>query len=147
MVPPRGISDDLLIGACGGNLTIAAHAPNGTGGRAMTLTPAVSKGLLDVLIRAGLVAILAFVCYRIFFPFLNLLLWSMILAVMLYPLHKWFKRKLGGKNGLGATLVVLLSIAIVLVPVYLLASSLATTAQTAATTVRSGDFAVPPPAD
>jgi predicted PurR-regulated permease PerM len=112
----------------------------------MTLTPAVSKGLLDVLIRAGLVAILAVVCYRIFFPFLNLLLWSMILAVMLYPLHKWFARKLG-KDGLGATLVVLLSIAIVLVPVYLLASSLASTAQTAAATVRSGDFAVPPPSD
>jgi len=112
----------------------------------MTLTPAVSKGLLDVLIRAGLVAVLAFVCYRIFFPFLNLLLWSMILAVMLYPLHKWLKRKMG-KDGLAATLVVLLSIAIVLVPVYLLASSLATTAQTAAATVRSGDFAVPPPAD
>jgi predicted PurR-regulated permease PerM len=112
----------------------------------MTLTPAVSKGLLDVLVRAGLVAILAYVCYRIFFPFLNLLLWSMILAVMLYPLHKWLKRKMG-KDGLAATLVVLLSVAIVLVPVYLLASSLATTAQTAAATVRSGDFAVPPPAD
>ena len=64
----------------------------------MTLTPAVSKGLLDVLIRAGLVAILAVVCYQIFFPFLNLLLWSMILAVMLYPLHKWFKRKLGDRE-------------------------------------------------
>jgi predicted PurR-regulated permease PerM len=111
----------------------------------MTLTPAVSKGLLDVLIRAGLVAVLAVVCYRIFFPFLNLLLWSMILAVMLYPLHKWCRRKIG-KDGLAATLVVLLSIAVVLVPVYLLASSLATTAQTAAATVRSGGFHVPPPA-
>jgi predicted PurR-regulated permease PerM len=112
----------------------------------MTLTPALSKGMLDVLIRAGMVAILAFVCYRIFFPFLNLLLWSMILAVMLYPLHKWLKRKLG-RDGLAATLVVLLSIAVVLVPVYLLASSLASTAQTAAATVRSGDFAIPPPSD
>jgi predicted PurR-regulated permease PerM len=112
----------------------------------MTLTQEASKGLLDVLIRAGLVAILAFVCYRIFFPFLNLLMWSMILAVMLYPLHKWLKRKTG-KDGLAATLVVLLSIAIVLVPVYLLASSLATTAQTAAATVKSGDFHIPPPSD
>src|SRR6187551_2993849 len=146
MVPPRGIGDDRFMGRLRGDLTAAACAPNGTGGRAMTLTPAVSKGLLDVLIRAGLVAILAYVCYRIFFPFLNLLLWSMILAVMLYPLHKWVTRKLG-KDGLAATLVVLLSVAVVLVPVYLLASSLATTAQTAAATVRSGDFAIPPPSD
>ena len=111
----------------------------------MTLTPAVSKGLLDVLIRAGLIAALVTLCYQIFHPFLNLLLWSMILAVALYPLHNMIKRKLQLKDGLIATLVVMLAIAIVLVPVYLLASSLASSAETAAAAVRSGNFEVPPP--
>lgn len=111
------------------------------------LTHETSRGLLDVLIRAGLVVVLAVFCYRIFHPFLNLLLWSMILAVMLYPLHRWFKRKLGGRNALAATLVVLLSVAIVLVPVYFLAASLTASAQAAADAVRSGNFAIPPPSD
>lgn len=117
-------------------------------GHAMnTLTPALSRGLLDVLIRAGLVVALVMLCYRIFYPFLNLMLWSMILGVTLFPLHKMIRNKLGGRNGLTATLVVLLAIAVVLVPVYLLASSLATSAQHAAAAVHSGSIEVPPPAD
>jgi predicted PurR-regulated permease PerM len=113
----------------------------------MTLTPALSRGLLDVLIRAGLVVALIMLCYRIFHPFLNLMLWSMILGVTLYPLHKLVKRKLGGRNGFAATLVVLLAIAVVLVPVCLLASSLATSAEHAAAAVHSGTLEIPPPSD
>jgi predicted PurR-regulated permease PerM len=113
----------------------------------MTLTPAVSRGLLDVLIRAGLVFALVTLCYRIFYPFLNLLLWSMILGVTLYPLHCWMKRKLGGRNAISATLVVFVAVAVVLVPVYFLANSLASSAQAAASAVRSGGVTVPPPSD
>ena len=52
-----------------------------------TSEKALSRGLLDVLIRAGLVAVLAISCYQIFRPFLDLILWSLILAVTLYPLQ------------------------------------------------------------
>jgi len=110
-----------------------------------TLTPALSRGLLDVLIRAGLVVALVMLCYRIFSPFLNLMLWSMILGVTLYPLHKMVRNRLGGRNGLTATLVVLLAIGVVLIPVYLLASSLATSAEHTATALRSGSLDIPPP--
>ena len=51
--------------------------------------------LLDVLIRSGLIAILAISAYDIFQPFLNLMLWSMILAITLYPLHVWLKPEFG----------------------------------------------------
>src|SRR6476620_11350970 len=95
----------------------------------MTLTSASGKwfshDLLDVLIRAGLIAILAVACYHVFHPFLNLMLWSVILAITMYPLHERFARRLGGKQGRAATLLVLLSILVLMVPVYLLATSLA----------------------
>jgi predicted PurR-regulated permease PerM len=113
----------------------------------MSLTPAVSRGLLDVLIRAGLIIALAMLCYRIFAPFLNLLLWSMILGVTLYPLHLRLKRRLGGRNAFSATLVVLLAVVVVLVPVYLLANSLAASAEHAAAAVRSGTMEIPPPSE
>ena len=113
----------------------------------MTLTPAISRGLLDVLIRAGLVVALVMFCYRIFYPFLNLLLWSMILGVTLYPLHKWLKRKIGLKDGFVATLVVLFAITVVMVPIYFLASSLASSAESAAAAVRTGGVAIPPPSE
>ena len=44
--------------------------------------------LLDVLIRAGVVLAVAMLCYRVFAPFLTLTIWALILAVVLYPLHR-----------------------------------------------------------
>jgi len=118
--------------------------------RPMLLTPAsgkaLSRGLLDVLIRAGLIAILAIACYWVFHPFLNLMLWSVILAITLYPLHARIARRLGGKQGRAATLIVVVAIAVMLVPVYLLTMSLADSVGPALHTARTGQFHVPPPA-
>jgi predicted PurR-regulated permease PerM len=119
---------------------------------AMALTPisetkASSQGLLDVLIRAGLIAVLAIFCYRVFHPFLDLMLWSMILAINLYPLQRRLRRRMGNKDGRTATVIVLVSIIVLLVPLYLLGMSMAASVESALATVRSGNFHVPPPAD
>jgi hypothetical protein len=45
----------------------------------------LSRQLLDVLIRAGLIAVLAVFCFRIFAPLLNLMVWTLLLAITLYP--------------------------------------------------------------
>jgi predicted PurR-regulated permease PerM len=116
----------------------------------MVLTPdaekAYSHALLDVLIRAGLIVILAVICYWVFSPFLSLMAWAVILAITLYPLQRWLKARLGNKDGRAATLIVLLGIAVLLVPIYLLGTSIAASVQGTIATVRSGDFHVPPPA-
>ena len=36
----------------------------------------LSRRLLDVFIRAGLVVVLVMLCYRIFSPFLTMMLWA-----------------------------------------------------------------------
>ena len=36
----------------------------------------LARGLLDVLIRAGLIAALVLYCYKVFQPFLGLMLWA-----------------------------------------------------------------------
>ena len=46
------------------------------------------SGLLEVLIRAGLIFALAALCYQVFAPFLTLMVWALILAVTLYPLQE-----------------------------------------------------------
>ena len=48
-----------------------------------------TSGLLDVLIRAGLILALVMLCYQVFSPFLTLMVWALILAVALYPLHQY----------------------------------------------------------
>ena len=72
--------------------------------------------LLDVFIRAGLVFAMAVLCYQIFSPFLALMAWALILAVTLYPAHQKLARRMGGKQGLAATLLVLGGIVLIGVP-------------------------------
>jgi predicted PurR-regulated permease PerM len=115
----------------------------------MLLTPdsqrAFSRGLLDVLIRAGLAAGLVIYCYQVLRPFLYLMIWSVILAINLYPLQRILRAKLGGKDGRAATLIVLIAFAVLSVPVYLLAASMTESVAGAVEWVRGGTYHIPPP--
>jgi predicted PurR-regulated permease PerM len=82
------------------------------------------SGLLDVLIRAGLILALVMLCYQVFAPFLTLMVWALILAVALYPMHQYLAAKIGGKQGLAAAIVVLLGVTLIIVPTAVLMSSL-----------------------
>jgi predicted PurR-regulated permease PerM len=105
----------------------------------------LSRKLLDVLIRAGLVFVLAMVCYRIFSPFISLMAWSTVLAVTLYPAHQKLARRLGGKQGLAAALLVLLCILLIGVPTVLLMASLGDSLQHLVASVREGSLKIPAP--
>jgi predicted PurR-regulated permease PerM len=115
----------------------------------MLLTPdsqrAFSRGLLDVLIRAGLAAGLVIYCYQVLRPFLYLMIWSVILAINLYPLQRILRAKLGGRDGRAATLIVLIAFAVLSVPVYLLAASMTESVAGAVEWVRGGTYHIPPP--
>ncbi|WP_106305540.1 AI-2E family transporter [Paraburkholderia sp. BL18I3N2] len=117
----------------------------------MLLTPiterVMSKALLDVLIRAGLVAVLAIFCFRIFVPFLNLMVWAVILATTLYPLQVRLRRSLDGKDGLIATLIIFVAFAVILVPTFMLGAAVADSIENMMAIVRNGSLRIPPPAE
>ncbi|QNK01862.1 AI-2E family transporter [Dyella telluris] len=108
---------------------------------------ALSRGMLDVLIRAGLIAILTLFCFRIFYPFGSLMVWSLILAITLYPLHLRLRKKLGNKDGLTATVIVLIALIIIAVPTYLLGLALVESVEHGVDMVHSGSMHIPPPSD
>lgn len=103
------------------------------------------RGLLDVLIRAGMIAALVMYCYEVFRPFLYLMLWSVILAINLYPLQRRLKSRIGGKDGRAATLIVLIAFAVLVVPVYFLGVSMTDSAEGAVDWIKAGTFHIPPP--
>jgi predicted PurR-regulated permease PerM len=105
----------------------------------------VSALLLDVFIRAGLVLALAMICFQVFSPFLSLMTWALILAVTLYPLHQSVAAKIGGRQGLAATLLVLLGIVVVVVPTAALMNSLGDSVHRLINDVRNNTLQVPPP--
>jgi predicted PurR-regulated permease PerM len=103
--------------------------------------------LLDVLIRTGLIALLAVLCYRIFAPFLPLMEWAVILAVTMYPLHQWLARKIGGRQGLAATIVVILGGLLIIAPTALLMDSFGSSVYEFVTAVQDNTLDVPAPPD
>ena len=62
----------------------------------------LSRRLLDIFIRAGLVLALVLLCYQIFSPFMTMMLWALILAITIYPLHQMLAAHIGGKQGLAS---------------------------------------------
>ena len=76
-----------------------------------------------MLIRAGLILALVMLCYRIFSPFLVLMVWALILAVTLYPLHQALAARMGGRQGWAATLITLLGVALIVAPTAVLLNS------------------------
>ena len=88
------------------------------------LADRISHRLLDVLIRFGLCVALVALCYRVFAPFLTLMVWALILAVTLYPMHRSLVRKVGGKQWLAATILVVAGSVILVAPTALIMNSL-----------------------
>lgn len=105
----------------------------------------VSRKVIDLFIRIGLIAFLVVYSHQIFKPFIGLMLWSIILAVALYPLHTLLARKMGGRDGLAATALVLVIVLSVLVPTTLLAFSFADSATELVKQIQSGTMKMPPP--
>jgi predicted PurR-regulated permease PerM len=113
----------------------------------ITLQKLLSRRLLDVLIQAGLIVVLVSFCYKIFAPFMTLMLWALILAVTLYPMQQSLARKMNDKQGLAATVLVLLGVLLIFVPVTLLASSLADSITSLVHGMKDNTLVIPPPSD
>jgi len=111
------------------------------------LRPQGYSSLLDVLIRAGLIFVLAALCYQVFAPFLTLMVWALTLAVALYPVQEFVAARLGGKQGLSATLIVILGIMLVVVPTAVLMSSLGDSVHQLINDVQSDALEIPAPPD
>src|SRR3954470_18627038 len=111
----------------------------------LELETRLSRKLLDVLIRAGMVFALTALCYRVFAPFISLMAWALILAVTLYPAHRKLAHRVGGKQWLAATLLVLAGILLIGVPTAILMSALGESVQDLLASARGNALVVPAP--
>jgi len=105
----------------------------------------MSGRLLDVLIRAGLILALALLCYRVFAPFLTLMVWALVLAVALYPVQRFVAAKVGGRQWLAATLITILGIVLIVAPTALLLGEMGDSVQRVIGDVQANKLEIPPP--
>jgi predicted PurR-regulated permease PerM len=85
----------------------------------------LSRDLTDTIIRIGLIGLLAVACIQVVLPFASLILWALILAIALYPLHCGVSRRLGGRQGAAASIIVLSGLLLIGTPTVLLGGSFA----------------------
>jgi predicted PurR-regulated permease PerM len=105
----------------------------------------ISARLLDVLIRAGLIAVLTVLCYSVFAPFLTLMAWAVILAITIYPLQQSLARRIGGKHGLAATIVVIVGCLLIVAPTAVLMDSFGSSVHDFVAAVKDHTLEVPAP--
>src|SRR5262245_41041462 len=107
----------------------------------------VPANLVDLLIRATLIGGLAILCYQVFAPFLPLMAWSIVLAVMLYPLHQKFARILRNKQWLASVIVLLIGFLIIIIPTALLMNSFADSVRSFISSVQNNTLDIPAPSE
>ncbi|RLB56290.1 MAG: AI-2E family transporter [Deltaproteobacteria bacterium] len=105
----------------------------------------LSKDLTDIIIRLALVAVLVVMSVKVFSPFMGLMLWALVFAVTLYPLHQKLAKKLGGKPGRAATLLVLLGMLLIGAPTVVIGGAVADFVQDTRAALDSDGFAISPP--
>jgi len=101
--------------------------------------------LTDTLIRFGILIFLVYMCVQVFAPFAGLMMWALILAVALYPLHLKLAGKLGGKTGLSATVIVLAGLLVIGGPTVMIGQSFASHLHGAYSKFDSEQLAIPTP--
>src|SRR5262245_11045933 len=105
----------------------------------------LSARLLDVMIRAGLIGLLAALCYVVFAPFLTLMVWAMVLAVVLHPMQQWLARRMGGRIGVASTLIVIAGVVLLVVPTAVLMDSFGGSVHGLVSAVRDNTLVIPEP--
>lgn len=100
---------------------------------------------LEASIHVGLTGLLVAACLFILLPFIPLLTWGMIIAVAAHPAFKRLQKSMGGRGVLAAVLFTLALLAVLILPVIMLAGSLIDGVQSVTAHIKSGAAIIPPP--
>ncbi len=101
----------------------------------------------DITIRMFILILIVGWCLMIMYPFVSIILWSMVLALALYPLHKSMSDRMGGKPKLASAIIIIMALVIIILPTWLLIGSLFDEVKVLKMSYDSGTLAIPPPSE
>jgi len=105
------------------------------------------NSVYDTTIRLFILLLIIAWCLLIMYPFVNIILWSLILAMAMYPLHSKLSKKMGGRPKLVSFIIIFAILVIVILPTWLLIDSLFDQVKALKTSYDSGTLSIPPPAE
>jgi predicted PurR-regulated permease PerM len=101
--------------------------------------------VVDLVLKIGILLIVIFFCFEILAPFVNILLWAMIIAIIMFPLYGKLGSYFGRRKKMASFILVLLVLGVLLVPSYWLISSLVDGVRELGESLHDGNFKIPPP--
>lgn len=104
-----------------------------------------TNSVYDVTIRLFFLILIVAWCLMIMAPFASIILWSVILALALHPLHSSLSKKMGGSPKIASVIIVFSFLALVLVPTGFLIGSLIHEVKLLKALYDSGTLTIPPP--
>jgi predicted PurR-regulated permease PerM len=102
---------------------------------------------IETAIKIALTFIVIYICFLIFKPFLFLVIWAIIIAVAIYPLHLRLMKLLKNKGKISAILLSSILLAIIIIPASFFLSALADSTAELAMQFKSGQFSMPAPSE
>jgi len=118
-----------------------------SGSATNTSSPADStRTAIEVFIRLGMIILIIGWCLQIVAPFIGIVVWATIIAIAADSPFNRLCAWCGGRRGLAATLVVVITLVAFAVPTVMLSETLVSGAQTYAADLESGNLKVPAPA-
>jgi predicted PurR-regulated permease PerM len=104
-----------------------------------------TASVYDTMIRMFMIILIIGWCLAIMLPFFHIMLWGIIIAIAFLPLQQSLSKKLGGKPKLSATIIVLISLAIIIIPSWLFLDSIVEGLKSLKADYRAGTLTIPPP--
>ena len=111
------------------------------------LTDRSGDAVLHIAIRLGLLAALIYWSFVLLRPFIPILVWSVVLAVALYPVFDWLSSHLGHRPRIAAILTTLIVLAVFLAPATWLGIGLVDGLRDISDQLTSGELVLPAPPD
>ncbi len=108
-------------------------------------TQQFTRNAVEATIRIGVLLVLVAWCFQITRPFIGPIVWGVIIAIAIFPIHRALLTLLGGRNGLSASLLTVVMLVVLVWPTVVLTGALLDNLQLLSETLDAGSLDVPPP--
>ena len=103
------------------------------------------RNAMAAFIQIAMITLLVLWCFAIIQPFVNIILWAVIISVALYPSHRRLTDRFGGRAKSSATIIVLIGMLVLVLPSIFLAESSIGALKATASSLKDGTVSIPVP--
>ncbi len=101
----------------------------------------------DLILKMGTLFLVILLCFKILKPFLGMLIWGLIIAIILFPVFERLRNLLGKRNKLSSILLTVVALSILILPSIWLVNQLVEGVKFLAGNIQGGDLSIPPPTE